>query len=128
MCSVGKIHPSHNVAGIGIHYIDVVGRTLFPCWNVEQLAIWIDRQPVDTRINRFIPENSFAANVYTINHPDTCIIPVGDIKLAGYGTDGYASNVTHVWNGMNSFNEAMPCINIVDRDRSSIFGGLIDRI
>jgi WD40 repeat protein len=70
----------------------------------------------------------YFSNRSHVNYPDACIIPVGDVKLASYGTDGYASNVAHVWNCMNSFNEAMPCINVVDRDRSSIFGGLIDRI
>jgi len=56
------------------------------------------------------------------------MIPVGDVKLAGDSTDDYTSDVAYARNCINSFDKMMPRIDVIDRDRSSIFGGLIDRI
>jgi hypothetical protein len=56
------------------------------------------------------------------------MIPVGDVKLSGNGAHGYTSDIADLWDRMNSSPKAMSQINVIDRDRPALFGGLIDGI
>jgi hypothetical protein len=61
--AIGEVHLPNNFTRIGIHDIDVIGRPAFPGWNVEELPVRVDRQPIDTRIDRFIPQNRVVVDV-----------------------------------------------------------------
>jgi hypothetical protein len=58
------VHLSNNITRIGIEDVDVIGRAAFPCWNIEQLSVRIDREPIDTRADRLIPENFVIVDVW----------------------------------------------------------------
>jgi len=64
------MHLSNNVARNGIEDIDEVCRTALPRWNVEQLPVRIDRQPIDTRANGSIPDNRVVVDVQAVDHSD----------------------------------------------------------
>src|SRR6266478_7353408 len=112
------MHVSNNATRVGVEDIDVVGRTAFPGWNVEQLSVRIDRQPIDTGADRSIPKNRVVVNVEAIDHAGARNILVGDVKLPGDSADGHSSNVADVRNRLNRLNQSIPRINVVDRDRS----------
>src|SRR6516164_10135000 len=114
------MHPSNNVARVGIDDIDVVGRPTFPRWNVEQLSIWIDRQPIDAGSNCSIPEHRVVVNVEAIDHARACNVAVGNVKLPGDSANSHSSDIADAWNRLNSFDQPMPGINVVDRNRSPI--------
>ena len=46
----------NNLARIGVDDVDVVGRATLPGRNIEQLAVRIDRQPIDAGTDRFVPK------------------------------------------------------------------------
>jgi len=54
--SIREMYFPSDLTGIGIHDVDVVGRAALPGWNIEQLSVRINCQPIDAGTNRFIPQ------------------------------------------------------------------------
>jgi len=54
---------SNNLTRVDIEDIDVIGRTAFPSWNIEQLSVRIDRQPIDAGADGSIPVDRVVVNV-----------------------------------------------------------------
>ena len=119
---------ANDIPRAAIDNVDVIGRTVFPCRNIEDLSFWMDRQAVDPRIELAIPQDRVVAKTETIDHSDAVTILVGDVELTGDGAGRDSSDVVDTWNRLDGFYQVMPGIDVVDRDRAAIVSGLVDRI
>ena len=81
MRPIGEKYFPNDIAGISVQDVDLVSRAPLPGRNIKQLTIRIDRQPIDARTDRSIPEYRVVIDVQAIDHPDARNIDIGNVKL-----------------------------------------------
>src|SRR5215469_17539077 len=125
---IGELDPPNDVTGSSVHYVDVVSRTTFPCWDIEQFSVRLHRQPIDTRIDHAVPQDRIVVNVEAIDHSGARSIHVGDVEFPRDGAGSDPSDIVHSGNGLNGSDQPVPGVNVVHRNGSTIPRGLVDRI
>jgi len=116
--SIGEMYFPNNLTTISIQDVNVIGRAALPGRNIEQLSVQLNRQPIDARTDRSIPENSGVVNVQAIDHSRAESIYIGDVKPPSDGTRGHSSDITDARNRVNGLDQSVIRADVVDRDGS----------
>src|SRR5215472_5374914 len=116
MRPIGEDDLSYNVTCHGIEDIDVVGRAIFPSWDIEQPSVRLDREPIDAWTDRSIPGDRVVVYVKAINPASLRGTEIRDVEPPGDNARRHASDIADVRNRRNGFEQAMPSIDLVDRD------------
>src|SRR5205085_6523652 len=94
---------------------------------IEHPTVRTNREAIDAGVDLTVPQHRVICEVEAIDHADPGPIVVTHIELAG-GAGCNALDVNDFWHGLNGLQNAMPGVDIVDRDRTAIAGRLVDRI